>query len=92
MGKLIDADNLEKELLELCGDNPPMFHYFSEAIKVIREQPTPYDVDKVISELKSHNNAEKVATAKLYNGEHRYYRAVSVTKAIRIVKGAVKDE
>lgn len=51
MRRLIDADNLEKELLELCGDNPPMFHYFSEAIKVIREQPTSYDVVGVIEAI-----------------------------------------
>lgn len=64
----------------------------SDIRDIINNQPTAYDVDKVVSELKSHNNTEKMATTKLYNGEHRYYRAVSVTKAIKIVKGGGVDE
>lgn len=59
---------------------------------IIKEQKTAYDVDKVISKLKSHNNSEKMATSKLFNGQHRYYRAISVTKAIKIVKGGGIDE
>ena len=78
--RLIDADKLRKEIHMQYSDD-------LEILEKIDEQPTAYDVDKVISELKAHKNNEKMATSKLFDGRHRYYRAISVTKAIKIVKG-----
>jgi hypothetical protein len=78
--RLVDADLIEKQFDSNTWQGEMM-------IAIARGFPTAYDVDKVVSELKSHNNTEKMATVKLYNDEHRYYRAVSVTKAIKIVKG-----
>lgn len=46
----IDADLLENQLLELAGDNPPMFHYFSEAIGVIRKQSIISALEKQIDD------------------------------------------
>lgn len=61
----IDADLLEKQLLELAGDNPPMFHYFSEAIGVIWKQPTISALENPTVELAFNDDKKYV----MINGE-----------------------
>jgi hypothetical protein len=89
--RLIDADKFKEWIdaghlrnpSEIClGEN--------NVINMIDLQPTAYDIDKVVSELKLHKNNEKMATSKLFDGKHRYYRAISVTKAIKIVNEGCK--
>ena len=89
--KLINANKLKIDLQEnfckytiTCDECSKMFG--EELCDIIDKQTTAYDVDKVVAELKSHSNNEKMATSKLFDGKHRYYRAISVTKAINIVK------
>jgi len=83
--RLIDADLIEKQFDPDTWQGEIM-------IAIARNLPTVYDVDKVVAELKSHSNNEKVATSKIFDGKHRYYRAISVTKAINIVKRGGLDE
>ena len=83
--RLVDADLIEKQFDPNTWQGEMM-------IAIARGLPAAYDVDKVVEEIKSHNNTEKVSTSKIYNGEHRYYRAISVTKAIKIIKRGGIDE
>lgn len=84
MGRLIDADKLKHTLLE--------YHYTTEHNQIFRyidEQPTAYDVDKVVNRLEivsvtepiTHNGV-KVGTVKV----------LPLREAIEIVKGGGVDE
>lgn len=83
--RLVDADVIEKQFDPNTWQGEMM-------IAIARGLPTAYDVDKVVDKLKSHNNSEKMATSKMFNNQHRYYRAISVTKAIKIVRGGGINE
>lgn len=63
----------------------------------IDAQPTAYDMDKVVDDLEK--NGQKMSEAKSNKpfGKaspscHNYYKAISVKKAIEIVKGGGVDE
>ena len=85
-----DARNSDDEQMLFAIDN--QMNALWRARCKINNQHIAYDVDNVVAELKSHSNNEKMATSKLFNGKHRYYRAISVTKAVRIVKRGGIDE
>lgn len=59
----------------------------------IDNQPTAYDVEKVVEELEE--NGQKMSEAKgnpWDSSDHKYYKAISVKKAIGIVrKGGVEN-
>lgn len=87
--RLIDADAFIKyanEKLDLTVD---------ELTGMINEQPTAYDVEKVVEQMEE--NGQKMSEAKAIrpyakcsSADHRYYKAISVKKAIEIVrKGGV---
>lgn len=91
MSRLIDADCLNFE-----GQ-----HYNNSQMKAILDfidaQPTAYDPDKVVDDLEK--NGQKMSEAKSNKpfGKaspscHNYYKAISVKKAIEIVKGGGVDE
>lgn len=69
-----------------------------EAVQnVIETEPTAYDPDKVVEQLEK--NGQKMSEAKsnkLYGkstpGCHNYYKAISVKRAIEIVKGGGVDD
>ena len=78
MGRLIDVDKLNDELITL-----PMMSNWGEAFvpSLINKQPTAYDIDKVIEQLE----ALKETIYKSYGlGSGAY---VAVCNAIEIVKG-----
>ena len=47
MGRLIDADDFKKFLQALCNAGAP----YHEIIQLLDNQPTAYDVEKVVAEL-----------------------------------------
>lgn len=80
--RLIDAD----ELLRFLDDD--MFQQgFSDTAKiVIRNQPTAYDIDKVVGKLK------KVSYERFGNDGMGGELVVNLDDAIEIVKAGGKDE
>ena len=84
--RLIDADALKDTLLK--------YHYATEHNQIFRyidEQPTAYDPDKVVEQLEE--LGQKMSESKSIQkygksspANHRYYKAVSVKRAIEIVK------
>ena len=83
MGRLIDADELHRKLFEQ-GCHKSKMHPM-DVMKMIEEQPTAYDVEKVVSELVQFglNSMDK----QIYDSD-TYYDGVSVAirKACNIVK------
>ena len=85
-------DILEKEKSLRCGYDADIAIFSIE--KMIRELPTAYDIDKVVEELEE--NASRY-TKKYYtpygNNGYRDVKAISIRKAIEIVKqGGVSDD
>ena len=95
--KLIDADNLIKltqKDMEFAFNNGFLDMAFEREhlIKVIRNQPTAYSVDKVVEELESF---AKLAEDRWTNGTSKraYQEHKCWVKAIEIVKqGGVSDD
>ena len=93
MSRLIDAGLL---LDHLSGRLESMKDY--DAIKdVVNTMPAAYDVDKVVEQLEE--VGQKMSESKSIQkygksspANHRYYKAVSVKRAIEIVKGGGVDE
>jgi hypothetical protein len=92
MGRLIDADELKKNIAKWLKPSSPdeseMVAVDDIAISVmmeIEEQPTAYDVDKVVEQLKECERYVYDAVS----DEDNY--VIDTEKAIEIVKGAVKD-
>jgi len=93
MGRLIDADELKKNIAKWLKPSSPdereMVTVDDIAISVmieIEEQPTAYDVDKVVEQLKECERYIYDAVS----DEDNY--VINTEKAIEIVKGAVKDD
>lgn len=92
MGRLIDADKLLETLQNLephCENKDyqhgmlNMMRYYMP--KIINDEPTAYDVDKVVEQLEYQKNIwnyDEVADAELVNEKRKAY-----TMAIKIVKG-----
>ena len=96
--RLIDADALMesfKHLYEIDKDVLRSIWVLNSLIEVIEEQPTAYDVDKVVEQLKlPKRNALVLCTANRGNLlEHIGMNTISnYENAIRIVKGGGVDE
>lgn len=88
--RLIDADKLMGELHEsLKGDCDLRKDYeFMGIDEFIENQPTAYDVDKVIAQLE---NEKKFWNDATYNKEIGKQKARSYAYAIEIVKGGGID-
>ena len=89
--RLIDADTLIKDLSYLYTKNHiPVDMRAKETLSTIMEQPTAYDVDKVVEEL------ERIRAKKTCNKEKcdtkEICRICVVDDAIEIVKEGVKNE
>lgn len=83
MGRLIDADKLKADLEKAISKNEDMDCLdFLRAASVIDAQPTAYDPDKVVKQLK--------AEFKKYYGEN-WNKAPYLVKAIEIVKAGGTD-
>ena len=93
--RLIDADTLIKDLSYLYTKNHiPVDMRAKETLSTIMEQPTAYDVDKVVKELEENaSRYTKKYTTPYGNNGYRDTKAISVHKAIEIVKqcGASDD-
>ena len=83
--RLIDADKLKEAIEEEKDDNDYMCRLCLESIKeIIDEQPTAFDVDKVINELKRDKFIESEC---VLSDIHQGYNA-GLNRAIEIVKGS----
>ena len=92
--RLIDADSI-------CGcgkyirTNEKFEPYImiDDLVKLIDEQSTAYDIDKVSAELEENaSRYTKKYTTPYGNNWYRDVKAISIHKAIEIVKAGVKDE
>ena len=85
--RLIDADTLIKNLSYLYTKNHiPIDMRAKEILTTIMEQPTAYDVDKIIEEL------EKLKDKGSVTKTEKLITKSCVDKAIEIVKAGVKNE
>jgi hypothetical protein len=89
--RLIDADELIKTLGKSVANNGNVIQISVMEVKtIIKEQPTAYDVDKVISQIEN-----KIFSAELYGDEwdgQTVNNLLCFGDVYEIVKGAVKDE
>ena len=85
MSDLISRSELIKELNKYCGNQK---YLVSENIReIINNQPTAYDLDKVVEELK------KAIQCVKFNNKSTGLRAIHPVQAIEIVKqGGVSDD
>lgn len=81
--RLIDADKLKKDILlqNILGE--PIQKIIDRYIHIVDEQPTAFDVDKVISELERDKFIESEC---ILSDVHQGYNA-GLSRAIEIVKG-----
>ena len=81
--RLIDADKLKKDILlqNILGE--PIQNIIDRYIHIVDEQPTAFDVDKVVGELKRDKFIEAEC---ILSDVHQGYNA-GLSRAIEIVKG-----
>lgn len=81
--RLIDADKLKKDILlqNILGE--PIQKIIDRYIHIVDEQPTAFDSDKVISELKKDKFIESEC---ILSDVHQGYNA-GLSRAVEIVKG-----
>ena len=84
---------IEEHYINLTNDNVPRSipDFYSEMQKLVYNQPTAFDTERVVEQLEK--EGQKMAEAKptkpygkSSSSCHRYYKAISVKKAIYIVK------
>lgn len=85
--RLIDADKLKKDIMlqNILGE--PIQKIIDRYIHIVDEQPTAFDVDKVIGELKRDKFIESEC---ILSDVHQGYNA-GLSRAIEIVKGGGVD-
>ena len=93
--RFIDADTLIKDLSYLYTKNHiPVDMRAKETLSKIMEQPTAYNVDKVVEKLnniKKYNlNLADIMLDIQANGTNRHF--ICLEDAIEIVKAGVKNE
>lgn len=93
--RLIYADKLIELMIkdrDYAGENGfmDMFYERQHLIGAINEQPTAYDVDKVVAQLES-ESARWQDSGDAYNDEKEKGVAIGFRKAIEIVKGGGVD-
>ena len=83
--RLIDADKLKKDILlqNILGE--PIQKIIDRYIHIVDEQPTAFDVDKVINELKRDKFIESEC---ILSDVHQ---DAGLSRAIEIVKGGGVD-
>jgi hypothetical protein len=98
--RLIDADLLIDELEKRVRTPRSTMEIVRDIIPMVKEQPTAYDVDKVVEELESkkdyyYNEMKKVENDTNYFSGHyfdeSYNKRIALNEAIEIVKrGGIK--
>lgn len=103
MGRLIDANKLIIHLADYQlsvapydGDSTE-YHTIQNCIEAVQDQPTAYDVDKVVEELENQAKQYNRRAMELVNksteaGIHNKGKACSYEHAIDIVKRGGRDE
>lgn len=81
--KLIDVDELKKQIAGMTIKNHYSVKRANALCKLLDEQPTAFDVDKVIGELKRDKFIESEC---ILSDVHQGYNA-GLSRAIEIVKG-----
>ena len=78
---LIDADKVIERLEKVIKDNPYFVNaaYIRGMQEVIKEQPTAYDIDKVVEQLEEYSNADEAE-------QLGTIPVIELTDAIEIVK------
>lgn len=88
MSRLIDADKLINKLKEYTRTNNCEFNGACRSIiEIIKQQPTAYDVDKVVSELEDYKMWKELL---IYDLDFRERQIIK--KAIDVIKVGGKDE
>ena len=94
--RLIDADALKRDLESVTLSNGTLVNA-NTILALLDKYPTAYDLDKVVEQLEEFG--QKMSESKSIQkygksspANHRYYKAVSVKRAIEIVKGGGVDE
>ena len=84
--RLIDTDKLKKDILlqNILGE--PIQKIIDRYIHIVDEQPTAFDVDKVVEQLEK-RKAKVAALQKKYTSEYFEGKADAFEFAIKIVKG-----
>jgi hypothetical protein len=95
MKRLIDADELKLKMMKSHkqhGNTSQIISALERDIRIIDEQPTAYDVDKVVEELKQIKTID--FRGSLYSAKKITSETIrTVDKAIDIVKqGGVNDK
>jgi hypothetical protein len=85
--RLIDTDKLKKDILlqNILGE--PIQKIIDRYMHIVDEQPTAFDVDKVVGELKRDKFIESEC---ILSDVHQGYNA-GLSRAIEIVKGGGVD-
>ncbi len=88
MSRLIDADKLIDKLKEYTRTNNCEFNGACRSIiEIVKQQPTAYDVDKVVSELEDYKMWKELL---IYDLDFRERQIIK--KAIDVIKVGGKDE
>ena len=94
MGRLIDADKLLETLQDLephCENKDHEYgmlntmRYYMP--KIINDEPTAYDVDKVVEQLEEVKNKDTEIALDEAQKERCFWYAQGMNRAIEIVKG-----
>ena len=86
--RLIDADKLIEELtIKAVSKDAHIISIANAVVNLVNNQPTAYDIDKVVEELEENSSryTKKYNTPYGNNG-YRDVKAISIHKAIEIVK------
>lgn len=98
MGRLIDADKLLETLqdLELHCENKDYEYGMLNTMryympKIINDEPTVFDVDKVVEQLEEVKNKDTEIALDEAQKERCFWYAQGMNRAIEIVKGGGVD-
>ena len=91
--RLIDADKLV-DYFYYGIDDKPIIDGISDRkiIDIIKNQPTAYDVDKVVEQLEEVKNKDTEIALDEAQKERCFWYAQGMNRAIEIVKGGGVDE
>lgn len=93
--RLIDADKLMEDIIKICKCQPYLEGMQSEIVyiqDVVDEQPTAFDVDKVVEQLeKSHFHTDATFDDDGYCNDDSE-EVVNLNEAIEIIRGGGTDE
>lgn len=84
--RIIDADKFKKQIAGMAIVNGYSAQKVNKMCELIDEQPTAYDVDAVVEQLKTDSSV------RLYGSGNSNNYLIPLEKAIKIVKAGGKNE